>query len=643
MSEQSPTSLEEFLTVYSWSESHLNFHQPLDYFWEFHLNASIEELWDILIDTSSFNERMGLPPMQYEERDGKLHGRSKNAGFQLEWEEVPWEWEYCKTLNNARIYSKGFATYVRTRYIFNPVSKNETRLYVYFGWIPRNWLGKIVLQIGMKKILKDYQRVLKAIVDEIQAKKHHNNGMSVNSFSSKSNSQQLPIGKYSASIQEIRKKLILDGNDANLVDRMIRKVLMDSENDLFRIQVKKIAQEWNKDYQEILKLALYGCKHGLFTLSWDIVCPHCRGVRKELKNLGDIPSDANCDVCDIDFSTSSLNAIEITFHIHPSIRQVQKRFFCAAEPATKKHIYFQKYLEPNSIYDANLTLNDGIYRIRSGNDKSYGLLEINDIETESEDILKSRSELKIELETSKNLDIKYSSHDLHFQIKNSNDYLTPFIIESREEDQYALRPGDLLNFREFRNLFSEEYIESGITLDIGVQTILFTDIVGSTKLYHNHGDSKAFSEVRKHFVEIYRVMEENDGVVVKTIGDSVMASFSDQVNAINAAMESQEFFQSKESSDLLKIRISIHYGNCLAVNFNNGIDYFGNTVNFASKLQRFAYAGDIVISEDLFELKSIKKKLLEIQKSYKIKRLQFQEKWKGDSIQKAYKIHIPPG
>ncbi|MCA9622908.1 MAG: hypothetical protein KC731_28010, partial [Myxococcales bacterium] len=41
----------------------------------------------------------------------------------------------------------------------------------------------------------------------------------------------------------------------------------------------------------------------------------------------------------------------------------------------------------------------------------------------------------------------------------------------------------------------------------------------------------------------------------------------------------------------------IHTGLCIAVNLNSNIDYFGNTVNLAAKLQGMAGAGDIALSE----------------------------------------------
>ncbi|EMK10811.1 hypothetical protein LEP1GSC166_3443 [Leptospira kirschneri] len=91
--------------------------------------------------------------MKFVEKEGKLFGRPKNAGILM-------EWEYCKGINNARIYSRGLARYVRTRYVLEKLSKEKTKLTVYFGWVPRGIVGKLILPYGMKQMYQEYQKGL---------------------------------------------------------------------------------------------------------------------------------------------------------------------------------------------------------------------------------------------------------------------------------------------------------------------------------------------------------------------------------------------------------------------------------------------------------------------------------------------------
>lgn len=613
--------LSEFLNRFPWDPKWIESDPSIDTLWEFELDVDVESLWPWLIDTSSFNKRIGIPEMKYVEKEGKLFGSSRNAGIKMEWEEVPWEWEYCKGLNNARIYGKGIAKYVRTRYLLEKLPENRTKLTVYFGWIPRGILGKLILPYGMKQMYLEYQKGLRGLLEDIETRRKNEAFLASNR-----------LRKETASISEnvklkqIRAGLIELGIDRELVDRVIDYVLSEDENELYRIRIKKIAYDWKIPQEDLLFLFLHGCRSGLFTLSWDVICPHCRGVRSELSNLGDVPSQDSCEVCGIDFESTKLNSIEITFHVHPSIREVQKRYFCAAEPATKAHIRFQKTVPPGSEYDTDLLLNEGIFRLRVGGEKKYNLLELKPAAAETVRWTVEQDEEELSAQPRPTI-----------RILNTATSPRTFIIEEKKEDFYSLRPAELFNFQDFRDLFTEQAVASDLQLDIGVQTILFTDIVGSTRFYISEGDTGAFKEVRDHFVQVFRVVKEHRGAVVKTIGDAVMAAFASPLDSLRASIELQKIFQ-VTPQNRIQIRISLHSGPCLAVNLNSNIDYFGNTVNYASKLQAITDAGEIAFSEAIFRDEEIRKFLRESET--KVRKLPFKLPW-SEEEHPAYKPVLP--
>src|SRR5467141_1025034 len=73
--------------------------------WTFDLPPA--ELWPVLADTNRFNEAMGLPPYVLDETpqaNGTIlrRGSGKAAGFQLEWEEKPYEWIAGRHFRQAR-------------------------------------------------------------------------------------------------------------------------------------------------------------------------------------------------------------------------------------------------------------------------------------------------------------------------------------------------------------------------------------------------------------------------------------------------------------------------------------------------------------------------------------------------------------
>ena len=138
-------------------------------------------------------------------------------------------------------------------------------------------------------------------------------------------------------------------------------------------------------------------------------------------------------------------------------------------------------------------------------------------------------------------------------------------------------------------------------LEIGTQHILFTDIVGSTAFYNDVGDTMAFIEVRKHFSKMFQLVENQNGTVVKTVGDAVMAAFQTPKDAFLSAEQIQLYFRPNSEETKLRLRITIHSGHCMAVNGDTGIDYFGTTVNLAAKLQSIAEAGQVAITENVYK------------------------------------------
>ena len=89
------------------------------------------------------------------------------------------------------------------------------------------------------------------------------------------------------------------------------------------------------------------------------------------------------------------------------------------------------------------------------------------------------------------------------------------------------------------------------------------------------------------------IVRDHDGAVVKTIGDAVMASFTDPAQAVRAALAMQAGIA---SSAHLVLKVGVHAGPSVVVTLNDRLDYFGSTVNMAARLQGQSAGDDIVLS-----------------------------------------------
>jgi class 3 adenylate cyclase len=135
--------------------------------------------------------------------------------------------------------------------------------------------------------------------------------------------------------------------------------------------------------------------------------------------------------------------------------------------------------------------------------------------------------------------------------------------------------------------------------------ILFSDLVGSTQLYESKGDGEAFALVQKHFEIMIAIIRQHQGGVVKTIGDAVMAVFTDSQAALKASLDILQAFaqhnQKVPADENIIIKLGLHQGPCIVLNLNDKLDYFGNTVNLAARIQGMSQGNDVLISETFFQ------------------------------------------
>jgi len=162
----------------------------------------------------------------------------------------------------------------------------------------------------------------------------------------------------------------------------------------------------------------------------------------------------------------------------------------------------------------------------------------------------------------------------------------------------------LLSNQTFRDIYRTDTIDIDQRLKITSLTFLFTDLRGSTELYERVGDLAAFDLVKTHFGILHEIVAAEAGAVVKTIGDAVMATFPTPDRALMAAMRMREAMLSlnkERGSDDLLLKIGIHEGPCIAVSLNERQDYFGQTVNIASRVQHLATSREIFATSSVLD------------------------------------------
>jgi class 3 adenylate cyclase len=140
----------------------------------------------------------------------------------------------------------------------------------------------------------------------------------------------------------------------------------------------------------------------------------------------------------------------------------------------------------------------------------------------------------------------------------------------------------------------EAYVESAF------RTILFTDMVGSTRLTQELGDGGAMSVLRDHDRIVRTAIEGRGGTVVKHTGDGMMASFRSVTAALEAAVAIQRDLATRnERADrAVVVRIGLAAGEPV----EEADDLFGAAVQLAARLCDRAASSSILVSAAVRDL-----------------------------------------
>lgn len=122
--------------------------------------------------------------------------------------------------------------------------------------------------------------------------------------------------------------------------------------------------------------------------------------------------------------------------------------------------------------------------------------------------------------------------------------------------------------------------------------ILFADVSGSTSLYEKLGDAAARQAIESVLGTIRKSVGLQQGHVVKTIGDEIMAVFASADAAMQAACDMQ--IRVAETPPVeghtLAIRVGFHFGPAI----EKDADYYGDAVNVAARMASLARGSQIV-------------------------------------------------
>ena len=127
-----------------------------------------------------------------------------------------------------------------------------------------------------------------------------------------------------------------------------------------------------------------------------------------------------------------------------------------------------------------------------------------------------------------------------------------------------------------------------------VTTIMFTDIVDSTRIASEMGDAAWGDLLEAHHQTVRREIDIHRGVEIKTTGDGFHATFDGPARAIRCG---QDICKSVDKLGL-PVRVGVHTGECI----RRGNEVEGLAVHIAARISALAESQQVLVSQTVRDL-----------------------------------------
>lgn len=422
-----------------------------------------------------------------------------------------------------------------------------------------------------------------------------------------------------------------------VVSRLESHIRSADDKALFRINPFTFASQKNIPESEAIDLLLHAAALGLFEMSWMLLCPLCSCVVESFQSLRGVHNAYHCFVCQAAFEAKLDEFIAVSFTISPNVRDV--KFHHPDRLSPREHFFEYSGVEDGRIADGTPFVKVQEHLTRAISHLPPGETTEMTVEAEAGTVIgvsheggaaflyaiegspaaeEQRFNVKFGERVFKYAVGKVAPGRMTFALSNVTTergtlaiaLLPPGFVPGHTRLEFVpfLSGKRLLTTQSFRDLFRSEVIRASEGIGVTDIALLFTDLKGSTALYDRIGDLNAFALVQQHFERLQLVTVRHRGAIIKTIGDAVMAAFLEPADAVRAAIDMREdiaaFNRSQPNRELV-LKIGIHKGAAIAVTLNDRLDYFGQTVNIAARVQNLADADEIYVSQDVYEAAAV--------------------------------------
>jgi adenylate cyclase len=569
--------------------------QPIHFERERRYPMSATEAWRLLADTEHLNRTIGLPPVEFSQLPDPLLRLAQAKAYRVipvRWREFPFDWIRERRYTVRREFESGPVATVEGGIELTPDDGGVT-VRAFADFIPANAAGRVLWRLGRTPVTD-----LLAFCDQYLARR------------AAGAADPIPAPKARAQVNAAQLERLLDQLRKTPVRQALLSPLRDrivdgSDDQLVRVRPFALADLWQADRAEVLRLLLYATRVGLFELRWELMCPNCRIPKGEAETLSKLPVQFHCDTCGISYDADFDQSVELRFSVHPAVRDATEEIYCIGSPLRMSHILAQQYLRPGEHREIALSLAEPL-RLRTVGSNHDLIIVPAAPNPRVRTVTVSYGEGRwVGPHSLLETDGLALPEGAALQLRNQTGGAVLAVLEDRAWTRDATTASQVTTLQEFRDLFSSEMLAPGQQHAVRHLALVFSDIKDSTQRYEGIGDAAAYAQVSRHFEFIKQATVDAGGAVVKTFGDGVMCSFPRLDHALDAAIGMQEkvgpWCKAEAIDPPLTLKLGVHAGPVIAISANDRLDYFGRTVNVAARLGGQSRGGDVVLLREVFE------------------------------------------
>ena len=315
--------------------------------------SALGTLWSLLTDTDALNQAAGLQrvratPMANESAARYLVS-TRLGGFDVEYEELPFEWVYHESFRVQRRMHNGPLRDLKMVFALRALALGGTEVQLTTRLTPRSRVLAPLVQLrgwqSLRDLGREVRRLDRALVSGVIA----------------------PPPRRSVHVHEnmLGRGLHTLKRDATaeLIRRLETLLREGSDLQVARLRPFALADAWSASRRDVLRLCLRAALANLLAMHWEVICPSCRTGTQAAPSLDDVVDHAFCHMCDLKFVVDMHDAVELVFAPHEQVRRFEQGPYCIGGPARTPHVVSQCILPRHGMVVMRAPNNPGTYHV----------------------------------------------------------------------------------------------------------------------------------------------------------------------------------------------------------------------------------------------------------------------------------------